>query len=82
MNYDDMYDNAVTAEKKALSFGMLIFLVMASLMFFAGLLIKEPYFGIEVQLLKNTLVTGSVILALVASLIPILNRPSKKQYEY
>jgi magnesium-transporting ATPase (P-type) len=82
MNYDDMYDNAVSTEKRALGFGTLIFLVIATLMFFAGIFVKEPYFGIEVQILKNLLVTGSVLLALVGSLIPILTNPSRKQYEY
>jgi hypothetical protein len=82
MNYDDMYDNAVSTEKRALGFGTLILLVFATLMFFAGLFVNKPYLGIETQLLKNTLVVGAVIIALVATLIPLLSKPSRKQYEY
>ena len=77
MDYDRMYDDAITQEKQAMKFVSLMILIISAAFFFAGLTLNQPVLGFEANTVKNILVITSIIV-MIGGIIPLAMAKKEK----
>ena len=69
MNYNRIYDDALTQEHNAMKMISLLAVIISVMFFLSSILLTEPLFGMELQLLKDIFMITAVVV-LIGGILP------------